>query len=199
MVGLIPEKILHLDLETTGRHWWEHGIHQVAGIIEIDGKEVFEFDYKVRPHPTSIYDKRALDLGKLTKLDLYQYDRSDIVFPQVLANISQYVDVQDPKDKFFISGYNVAYFDIPFFQRWFFLHNWPFENLFHNAPLDTMALAAEYYIGTGERPSSFSLASVANHLGIHVEKSQLHDAKYDIRLSKELRKFLLNKKSNQRL
>ncbi len=33
-------KILYYDLETTGVKYWKNGIHQIAGMVEIDGEIV---------------------------------------------------------------------------------------------------------------------------------------------------------------
>ena len=44
-------KLLFFDLETTGTNPARHGIHQISGIVEIDGVEQERFDFKVRPNP----------------------------------------------------------------------------------------------------------------------------------------------------
>ena len=38
-------KELFFDLETTGTNPGKHGIHQISGLIRIDGKELEKFDF----------------------------------------------------------------------------------------------------------------------------------------------------------
>lgn len=33
-------KLLFFDLETTGVKFWRNGIHQIGGIVDIDGRDV---------------------------------------------------------------------------------------------------------------------------------------------------------------
>lgn len=54
-------KILYYDLETTGVKYWKNGIHQIAGMIEIDGEIVEAFNFNVQPHPKCIIEPRSLE------------------------------------------------------------------------------------------------------------------------------------------
>lgn len=44
-------KLFYYDLETTGTNYWQHSIHQIAGIIEIDGIEKERFEINLQPNP----------------------------------------------------------------------------------------------------------------------------------------------------
>ena len=44
-------KLLFFDLETTGVKFWRNGIHQIGGIVDIDGQEVERFDIRLAPEP----------------------------------------------------------------------------------------------------------------------------------------------------
>lgn len=44
-------KLLFFDLETTGVKFWRNGIHQIGGIVDIDGQEVERFDILPSPEP----------------------------------------------------------------------------------------------------------------------------------------------------
>lgn len=46
----MPEKLLHIDTETTGLYAPGAGLVQVAGIVEIDGEEVETFDLRYLPN-----------------------------------------------------------------------------------------------------------------------------------------------------
>ena len=43
-------KLLFLDLETTGVKFWRNGIHQIGGIVDIDGQEAERFDIRLAPN-----------------------------------------------------------------------------------------------------------------------------------------------------
>ena len=44
-------KLLFFDLETTGVKFWRNGIHQIGGIVDIDGQEAERFDIRLAPNP----------------------------------------------------------------------------------------------------------------------------------------------------
>lgn len=44
-------KVLFFDLETTGTLVNKHGIHQLSGMIVVDGEVKEKFDFKVQPNP----------------------------------------------------------------------------------------------------------------------------------------------------
>lgn len=44
-------KVVFFDLETTGTLVNKHGIHQISGMIVIDGEVKETFDFKVQPNP----------------------------------------------------------------------------------------------------------------------------------------------------
>lgn len=46
-------KLLFFDLETTGVKFWRNGIHQIGGIVDIDGQEVERFDIRLAPNPAA--------------------------------------------------------------------------------------------------------------------------------------------------
>jgi DNA polymerase-3 subunit epsilon len=39
-------KYFFFDLETTGTKYWKNGIHQISGLIEIDGEIKEKFDFR---------------------------------------------------------------------------------------------------------------------------------------------------------
>lgn len=54
-------KLLFFDLETTGVKFWRNGIHQIGGIVDIDGQEVERFDIRLAPNPAATIEQEALD------------------------------------------------------------------------------------------------------------------------------------------
>ena len=47
----MTSKLLFFDLETTGVKFWRNGIHQIGGIVDIDGQEVREVRHPPSPEP----------------------------------------------------------------------------------------------------------------------------------------------------
>lgn len=180
-------KLFFFDLETTGVNPGKNGIHQISGMIVINGVVKEEFDFHVRPNPKAIIDDKALEIGGVTKEQIMEYPEMGIVYDQLVAMLSKYVDKYDTKDKFFLVGYNNAAFDNQF-MRGFFLQNgdqyfgsWFWSNSFDVMVMATMALA--------ERRASmanFKLSTVAATMGVEVNADALHNAMYDIYLTKEI-------------
>lgn len=55
-------KLLFFDLETTGVKFWRNGIHQIGGIVDIDGHEAERFDIRLAPNPAATIEQEALGL-----------------------------------------------------------------------------------------------------------------------------------------
>ena len=50
------EKLFIFDIETTGVKYWKNGIHQISGIILIDGEVKEEFNFKVQPFKDALIE-----------------------------------------------------------------------------------------------------------------------------------------------
>lgn len=59
-------KLLFFDLETTGVKFWGNGIHQIGGIVDIDGQETERFDIRLAPNPAATIEQEALDVAGVT-------------------------------------------------------------------------------------------------------------------------------------
>lgn len=70
------------DLETTGVDAYnaKFKIHQLAGCIEIDAKEIVEANFKVAPNPKAIIEEEALKVGGRNTEQIQAYDVMDKVF-----------------------------------------------------------------------------------------------------------------------
>ena len=55
-------KLLFFDLETTGVKFWRNGIHQIGGIVDIDGQEAERFDIRLAPNPAATIEQEALGI-----------------------------------------------------------------------------------------------------------------------------------------
>lgn len=184
-------KLFVFDLETTGVKYWKNGIHQIAGMIVIDGRKERKFNFKVRPNPLAEIDDEALMVGKVTKEEINAYPPMEKIFAGLKEILSVYVNPYDKKDKFFLVGYNNTAFDNQFLRAWFAQNDDPyFGSWFWSNSIDVMVLASFYLMGVRPSMENFKLKTVAKQMGIEVDESRLHDAQYDIELTYSIFKFL---------
>lgn len=181
-------KLLFFDLETTGTYPGKHGIHQMSGMIVIDGEIKEKFDFKVRPNPQAEILDEALEVAGVTRDQILAYPPMGEVYHQFVDGIlAKYVDRYNKTDKFFLVGYNNASFDNRFL-RGFFLQNGDkyFGSWFWANCMDVMVLATPYLAAKRAEMKDFKQGTVAKALGIPVEDEKLHDALYDIEICKAI-------------
>lgn len=178
-------KLVFFDLETTGTNPGKHGIHQISGQIVIDGVIKETFDFHVQPNPRAMIEDEALKVGGVTREQILAYPPMQQVYQEFVAMLGKYVDKFNKKDKFFLVGYNNAAFDNQFL-RGFFLQNGDvyFGSWFWANSIDVMVLASAYLATRRPEMENFKLSTVAKTLGIVVNDDSLHDAIYDIELTK---------------
>lgn len=178
-------KLLFFDLETTGTNPGRNGIHQISGQIVIDGKHVQDFDFHVRPNPKAVIEDAALNVGGVTREQVLAYPPMGQVYKEFVAMLDKYVDKYNKKDKFFLVGYNNAAFDNQFL-RGFFLQNGDnyFGSYFWLNSIDVMVLASAYIADRRADMENFKLSTVAKFLGVSVSDDSLHNALYDIELTR---------------
>lgn len=73
-------KLFFFDIETTGVMHWKNGIHQISGIIEIDGEIKESFDFKVKPNPKAIIEPEALKVSGIMEEQLLDYPKCKLYF-----------------------------------------------------------------------------------------------------------------------
>lgn len=185
-------KLMFFDLETTGTNPARNGIHQISGQIVIDGKKVEDFDFHVQPNPKAVIEEQALSVAGVTREQVLAYPSMGEVYKQLVAMLGKYVDKFNKKDKFFLVGYNNAAFDNQFL-RGFFLQNGDnyFGSWFWANSIDVMVLASHHLASRRHEMENFKLATVAKFMGINVDDEALHDAFYDIYLTREIYKLML--------
>lgn len=180
-------KLFFFDLETTGVNPAKNGIHQISGEIVIDGEVKESFDFKVQPNPLCQIEDEALAIAGVTRDQVLRYPIMAEVYKQLTSMLGKYVDKFNKADKFFLVGYNNASFDNQFL-RGFFLQNKDnyFGSWFWSNSFDVMVLATPYLALKRHQMENFKLSTVAATLGIVVEEEKLHDASYDIYLTKSI-------------
>lgn len=193
-------KVIFIDVETTGTNPERHGVTQLSGCVQIDDEVRQYFDYYVRPFPTDVIDDIAL---KVTGIDRRQFlPPGDPNFLQVEGQVfaepfdvfadfkqmlAQYVDPYDKNDKLQFVGYNAHSFDMPFMRRFWEKNNDRFFGSWFWYPcLDVMLVWAQILQPERGRLPNFKLATVARHCGIEVDDVRLHDSQYDIDLTRHL-------------
>lgn len=180
-------KVLFFDLETTGVLVNKHSIHQLSGMLLVDGEIKEKFDFKVQPNPKAEITQEALDVAGVTKEQIMAYPPMAEVYGQFVAMLGKYVDKFNKKDKMFLAGYNNASFDNQFLRAWF-LQNGDkyFGSWFWSNAIDVMVLATPFLASKRAGMENFKQGTVAKALGIPVDDSKLHDALYDIEICKAI-------------
>jgi len=184
-------KLFYFDLETTGVKFWKNGIHQISGIIEIDGVIKETFNFLVSPYHDAIIEEEAMTVGKVTAAQIKLYPPMQQVYNQLVALMAKYVDKYDKKDKFFLVGYNNASFDNPFLRA-FFVQNGDnyFGSWFWSSSIDVMVLASQALMIYRKDMENFKLSTVAKHFSIDTDEHKLHEAGYDVYLTREIYKCI---------
>ncbi len=194
------QKLVFIDVETTGTDPERNGLTQISGCVQI-GDEVMEsFDYFVRPYPQDEIEDAALEV---TGMDRRQFLPSDhpghlavpgqefedprFIYARMAVMFGKYVGQYNKTDKFQFVGYNAHSFDMPFMRRFWekngdrFFGSW-----FWYPCLDVMLVWAQILQPVRAELSNFKLATVARHYGIKVDDTRLHDSQYDIELTRDL-------------
>lgn len=179
-------KDFFFDLETTGVNHWEHGIHQIGILIDVDGATQESLDLKVRPLPNKLIQADALAISGKSLEEVMAYPPATEIKGQLSACMDKYVDKYNKTDKFNVIGYNV-HFDVGFFRAFFLdLGDNYYGSLFWANPIDVMVLASVRLKDIRPKMKNFQLRTVAETLGIVVDESKLHDAMYDLELTRQL-------------
>lgn len=175
------------DVETTGVNYRMNSIIQLAGIIEVDEKVVETFNFLVRPHAKAVIEDKALQVNKRTREEIAGFPEMRTVHAQFKKLICKYVNPYDKTDRAFLVGFNNRFFDDPFLRKFFELCGDEFFNgLFWGDSLDVLCLASEYLSDRRARMPTFKLKRVAQELGLHVAPEALHDAPYDVTLTRQI-------------
>lgn len=185
-------KKIYIDLETTGVDHRIHGIIQIAGIIEIDDKVVKEFDLQCNVNYGVEFDPEALVITGKTIDDISAYDPPEEVYKVFCKIMKEFVNPYDKTDKFAFIGYNAS-FDMSFLREWFTKNGdkYGIGSWCWFPYIDIMTLAYHFLIEQRPSMENFKLATVADHFGIEMDESELHDALYDIRLARRIYRNLI--------
>ena len=76
-------KLLFFDLETTGTLVNKHGIHQISGMVVIDGEVKETFNLHVQPNPQALIEPAALEVGGVTEAQIKAYPPMGVIYNQL--------------------------------------------------------------------------------------------------------------------
>ena len=181
----MDRKICWIDLETSGLNPSEHGIVQLAGILEVNGIEKCTFDFKVRPFPQQKIDPEALAINGFTHEMLESHMEPHKVYQELIEIFSGYVNKYDKTDKMFFAGYN-SQFDDTFLRKFFencgdgFYGSW-----FARPTLDVYVIAMDKMGAVWNTLTNHKLATLADYFSIERDGT-LHNALCDIKMTREL-------------
>lgn len=179
-------KRFFFDVETTGVNSKRNSIHQLAAYIEIDGDVVEILNLKIKPHPKAEIEDEAMQVGKVTREQIMEYPPMEDQFAILKSTLLKYINPYNKADKFFLVGFKNASFDDDFLKMYFDLMGSKFWFYFYANSIDVSCLASQYLINTRSTMPSFKLHRVAKTLGITVDETKLHDAEYDVHLTREI-------------
>ena len=185
-------KLLYLDLETTGLYPWKNAVVQISGEVEIDGETKEKFNLLVKPFDGAVIEDSALKVNGRTREELETFTCAKEIFREFRAMLERYVNKWSKTDKFFMVGYNSHSFDSQFLRE-FFKKNGEkyYGSYFWSAGHDVMLLAAYKLAEERHKMKDFKLLTVARQLGIEVDETRLHDAEYDIEITKAMYKEVI--------
>ena len=181
-------KIIYFDVETTGLSAANCAIHQLSGIVEIDGEIKETFNLKSRPFEGAKINEKALDVCNVTQQQINEHELDyNLLHNKFVKICTKYVDKYNKLDKFFLVGYNSASFD-NHFLRALFLRNSDkyFGSLFWANPIDVYVLASHKVMKERHKLSDFKLKTACKYFNIPVDESKLHDSLYDVELTRQL-------------
>ena len=176
---------LWVDIETSGLDPIVNGIVQIAGAIVIDGFTVKTFNYPCRLLSGDKLTKKSTEVHGYTMDDIRKFPPAHDQFITIVKMLREYVDPADTLDKFTMYGYN-AVFDYTFLRNWWDKNDSPyFGSYVWFPPIDVMNKAAEELQGVDRTTiRSFKLRTVAKYLGLPIDTKRLHDAQYDIEMTR---------------
>lgn len=185
-------KIIYTDLETTGLQHETCAITQLAGVYEKDGIEKKRFNYRIRPNEDHAIYRGALEVTKIGYDGIMAYKLSQFeAYNKLLYFLDSVVNKFDKEDKIFLVGYNIINFDAKFLRRFFEMHgNNYYNSYFHYPEIDLVPILAFMAMETRTKLENFKLMSVAKGLGIKIDESRLHDAMYDIEVTRDIYKIV---------
>jgi len=176
-------KLLFLDTETTGTDPKVHGVIQISGIIEIDGKEKERFDFRCATFPQDVIHPDALKVNGVTMEQIRAYPAPETAYLQLIKILDKHIDRYDKTDKFSLVGQNVK-FDYDMMSEWFKKNGNNFWYAYVDYHLIDLVAATAIFTAAGLiKLPNMKLATVAEYFGI---KFEAHNSMADIEATRSI-------------
>jgi len=173
---------LWYDVETTGLKPKKAGIVQLAAILVKDNTIVDTFNQSINPETYNRdveITEEALKINKLTNYK--EFKSAELVMKEFL----HFLTVNCPKDKVKLFGYNNSTFDKFFLESYFKDQGKDISTYIYWKQIDIFELVkALQYMKVIPKSFNQKLATVAKSLDIEVREDKLHNALYDVDLTR---------------
>jgi len=179
-------KTIFIDCETTGFDPDKCGVFQIAGIVDINGKTIDEINIFSGLFDNDLIMPEAFEKNGSSLEAINQMQPPFKAFLQFTKFLKKHVDQYNKVEKFIAVGYN-SDFDNRVLRRWFNQNgNKFFGSWFWNPWIDVMNLAMYTLQDRRYEIENFKLPTVAAFVGLALKEENLHDAMYDIKLTRDL-------------
>ncbi len=192
----MTQKILWIDLETTGTDPLRHGIIQLAALAEIDGEVVEEIDLRMGLMAKHEINPEALEKNGIPEEEIRSYPHPSNQFIKFETFLERYINRYEKLDKFVLAGYNINAFDEPFLRQ-LFLDNAAdrkarqyggyFGSWFFWPKRDVQVYVAEHIAENDMRLENYKLETLCGTFNIPIKA---HDALSDIHATRILYRVL---------
>lgn len=152
--------------------------------MDIDGQEAERFDIRLAPNPAATIEQEALDVAGVTLEQVQSYQPMEDGYRQLVGILSKYVNKFDKN----------AGFDNSFLRALFqqcgdkYFGSWFYPNC-----MDVYVMVTPFLMGVRNDMENFKLMTVARTMGIEIDENKLHDATYDIELTRDIFYKIINK------
>lgn len=151
-------------------------------------------DYMCSDIDSHIKDIRAQCDYMMDGDEVQSYQPMEEGYRQLVGILSKYVNKFDKRDKMYLVGYNNAGFDNNFLRALFtqcgdkYFGSWFYPNC-----MDVYVMVTPFLMGVRNDMENFKLMTVARTMGIEIDENKLHDATYDIELTRDIFYKIINK------
>lgn len=195
-------KIIYLDTETGGPDPNTCALLQLSAAIEIDWQITNKLNYYIKPYPNDppiteeATAKHGITAEIIQKNEDGIFQEPNVIFDSLKQSLAEHVDPYNKQDKFFMIGYNILTFDDIVLRRFFKNNNDNYYgSWFWYPPVDVMAVCADVLMSRRISMPNFRLDTVAQYMGVNVEQNKLHNAMYDVKITREIFLRHLNNKN----
>jgi DNA polymerase III epsilon subunit-like protein len=178
---------LAVDVESTGLSDKCNVLTAYFIILDKDLNEISTLSLEIK-HDHYNIQPRAMEINKI---DLTEHEKTAINVDEAMVELEKFLQTHKTGDKFTSLGHNIKY-DIKMLRSNKILTDSILDNYILSDFVDTIDLG-KYLKSKNKIPSSqsLSLSKICNFLEIKTNCDLLHTAEYDIRLTIELYKHML--------